>query len=114
MSQMSDLMDCSLRRSVEWAYVVDAVDALLRDNEAQARAALIEGAEAAGWSAIGHRLAVAGRGLLADDGLTAGTVDLERAAVILGDVTDLASAWLSLVAVAELIAQAGFPAEVVI
>ncbi len=49
--------------------MVEAVDALLRSDVVAARLALIEGAEATSWSAIAHRLDVAGHALAVDAGL---------------------------------------------
>ncbi len=66
---MSGSAFSSLASGPETPFVVDAVAGLLRGDRVAARIALLEGAEVAGWSAIAHRLDIAGRALAIDAGL---------------------------------------------
>lgn len=68
-SDLSDSSSSPLENGPETPFVVEAVDALLRSDVVAARLALIEGAEATSWSAIAHRLDVAGHALAVDAGL---------------------------------------------
>lgn len=68
-SEMSGSASSPLENGPETPFVVEAVDALLRSDVVAARLALIEGAEATSWSAIAHRLDVAGHALAVDAGL---------------------------------------------
>lgn len=136
---MSDLENSALANGPESRFVVAAVNALLDGDVARARLRLIEGADAAGWNAVAHRLDVAGRALAGELGADIGPlldeVDLvpevldtsigprrEDTPSVLarwrdpqsGGELSLDQVWPSLAVVAWLVERVGFPAEVVV
>ena len=139
-SELSPSADSELHNGPESCYVVDAVDALLRDDLVGARMALIQGADLCGWPAVAHRLDVAGRALALDAGVWSGDrdeilvlPDLDTSAwagptaeddafKLLGRWAapepsgDLPSemVWSSLALVTWFVDRAGYPAEVVV
>ncbi len=139
-SGMSDSDDAVLANGPESAYVVQAVDAILREDVVSARMALIDAADLVGWAAVAHRLDVVGHALATDAGMTAESIPTEidlvpevlastvQASVAgahellarwchgTGDVDALPldEVWPSLALVAWMVDQAGFPAQVVV
>ncbi len=137
---MSDSDDAKLANGPESAYVVRAIDAILRADVVSARLALIDAAELVGWAAVAHRLDVVGHALATDAGMTADSVPQELDLVPEVIASTLASSnagthdllarwchgiedvdalpvdevWPSLALVAWLVDRAGFPAEVVV
>ena len=139
MSELSQGVELPLRNGPESCHVVDAIDALLREDVTAARAALIAGAEECGWPAVAHRLDVAGRALALDAGMRSGGDDT---IVVLPDLdttgwlrpaaqdaptildrwasSDLEGelpadlVWSSLALVAWLVDRAGYPAQVIV
>lgn len=138
-----------LANGPESRFVVEAIDAILRDDVVAARVALIEAAHLVGWPAVAHRLDVAGRALAVDAGFDGPDLahpervdafpshdpdlDLaeldsmardhgashasdvyERWSAGADDDLPVAEVWASLNVVAWLVAQAGYPAEVVV
>ena len=92
----------------ETPYVVDAVDGLLRGDRLAARLALLAGAEVAGWSAIAHRLDVAGRALAVDAGLwdppdTTGGGSAQRGDIVVLPGLDTSTGFADEAATAEVI-----------
>jgi hypothetical protein len=139
-SEMSGSSSAPLMNGPESAFVVAAVDAMLRRDLAAARKALVDGAEATGWEAIAHRLDVAGHALAVDAGLqddhptdhivllpdldtSSWTTGRDDAIELLTrwtaddfrpDDTAVDRVWSSLAVVTWLVDRAGYPAEVVV
>ena len=137
---MSGSSNPSLMNGPESAFVVEAVDAMLRRDLAAARKALVDGAEVTGWEAIAHRLDVAGHALAIDAGLQDDhgndhivlLPDLDTSAWSTGrdDAIELLTrwtsddfrsddvavdrVWASLAVLTWLVDRAGYPAEVVV
>lgn len=135
-SELSDFPS-GLANGPESRHVVAGVDALLEGDILRARFALIEAAEVAGWTAVAHRLDVAGRALAADAGIgvdgpglvdalpeligcawvdAAGVADVSAvlATWVEGETIELASMWAAMRALGWLVQRAGFPAAVVV
>ncbi len=135
---MPDLSDSeALVRGPESRHVIEAVDALLRDDLGTARAIVRRGSETLGWRPVAHRLDVAGRNLVADadlgvDGpgvidalpeligchwIEAGELYWVSAVLVTwceGGAIDHDQLWTALLALGWLVDRAGFPAEVVV
>lgn len=141
-SDSSEPGDVTFTNGPESPFVVDAIDAMLRDDLTAARDALLRAADVAGWRAVAHRIDVAGRALTLDAGYTPDTVpeELDLVPEVIAttlrrtdaDVPELLGRWCepdtqttatspsveavwpSLAMLAWLVDQAGFPAEVVV